>query len=640
MSRILDTIESPDQLKNLTHDQLKQLAQEMRERLVETVYGVTGGHFSSNLGTVEIAIALHTVFDSPRDKIIWDVGHQAYPHKMLTGRNKLMHTIRQYGGLAPFLMREESPHDQFGAGHASTSISAALGMAVARDMQGEDYHVVAVIGDGALTGGMALEALNNLGHLGTKMIVLLNDNEMSIYPNVGVVPRLLTRLRTSRTYHRAKGDVVSILQRMPAGDALVELGKRFKDSVKELVIPNMMWEELGLTYLGPIDGHNLVDLQETLTLAKQLDRPVLVHAITVKGKGFEPAEAESKTHKWHSVTPKSPGKSDNKPSAPRYQDVFAQTLIRLAEEDERIVGITAAMPDGTSLDQFGKRFPDRMFDVGIAEQHAVTFAAGLAAAGMRPVAAIYSTFLQRAYDQVVHDVAMQNLPVVFAMDRAGIAGNDGRTHHGALDISYLRCVPNMTLMAPKDENELQHMLKTALSLEGPAAIRYPRGNGYGVPLSETFHVIPVGTWELLQEGEDLLILATGYSVYQALEAARILSKQDGIFATVVNCRFIKPLDEELLQKLVAKHDYLITVEENVRMGGFGSAVLEYLADHSMVPSRFVRLGMPDRYVEHGSQEILRKILGLDAEGIAQTARELLHKTTDLRDKTLKDVHQR
>jgi len=640
MSRILDTIESPDQLKNLTHDQLKQLAQEMRERLVETVYGVTGGHFSSNLGTVEIAIALHTVFDSPRDKIIWDVGHQAYPHKMLTGRNKLMHTIRQYGGLAPFLMREESPHDQFGAGHASTSISAALGMAVARDMQGEDYHVVAVIGDGALTGGMALEALNNLGHLGTKMIVLLNDNEMSIYPNVGVVPRLLTRLRTSRTYHRAKEDVVSILQRMPAGDALVELGKRFKDSVKELVIPNMMWEELGLTYLGPIDGHNLADLQETLTLAKQLDRPVLVHAITVKGKGFEPAEAESKTHKWHSVTPKSPGKSDNKPSAPRYQDVFAQTLIRLAEEDERIVGITAAMPDGTSLDQFGKRFPDRMFDVGIAEQHAVTFAAGLAAAGMRPVAAIYSTFLQRAYDQVVHDVAMQNLPVVFAMDRAGIAGNDGRTHHGALDISYLRCVPNMTLMAPKDENELQHMLKTALSLEGPAAIRYPRGNGYGVPLSETFHVIPVGTWELLQEGEDLLILATGYSVYQALEAARILSKQDGIFATVVNCRFIKPLDEELLQKLVAKHDYLITVEENVRMGGFGSAVLEYLADHSMVPSRFVRLGMPDRYVEHGSQEILRKILGLDAEGIAQTARELLHKTTDLRDKTLKDVHQR
>ncbi|ACZ42758.1 deoxyxylulose-5-phosphate synthase [Thermobaculum terrenum ATCC BAA-798] len=640
MSRILDTIESPDQLKNLTHDQLKQLAQEMRERLVETVYGVTGGHFSSNLGTVEIAIALHTVFDSPRDKIIWDVGHQAYPHKMLTGRNKLMHTIRQYGGLAPFLMREESPHDQFGAGHASTSISAALGMAVARDMQGEDYHVVAVIGDGALTGGMALEALNNLGHLGTKMIVLLNDNEMSIYPNVGVVPRLLTRLRTSRTYHRAKGDVVSILQRMPAGDALVELGKRFKDSVKELVIPNMMWEELGLTYLGPIDGHNLADLQETLTLAKQLDRPVLIHAITIKGKGFEPAEAESKTHKWHSVTPKSPGKSDNKPSAPRYQDVFAQTLIRLAEEDERIVGITAAMPDGTSLDQFGKRFPDRMFDVGIAEQHAVTFAAGLAAAGMRPVAAIYSTFLQRAYDQVVHDVAMQNLPVVFAMDRAGIAGNDGRTHHGALDISYLRCVPNMTLMAPKDENELQHMLKTALSLEGPAAIRYPRGNGYGVPLSETFHVIPVGTWELLQEGEDLLILATGYSVYQALEAAKILSKQDGIFATVVNCRFIKPLDEELLQKLVAKHDYLITVEENVRMGGFGSAVLESLADHSMVPSRFVRLGMPDRYVEHGSQEILRKILGLDAEGIAQTARELLYKTTDLRDKTLKDVHQR
>lgn len=623
MPNILDTIEAPQQLKDLTQDQLVQLAGEIRQRMIDTLY-TTGGHLGASLGTVELAVALHTVLDSPRDKIVWDVGHQAYPHKMLTGRCQQLHTIRQHGGLSGFLLREESPHDQFGAGHASTSISAALGMAVARDMEGADYHVVAVIGDGALTGGMALEAINNLGHLGTKLIVLLNDNGMSIFPNVGTVPRYLTRLRTNKKYHKTKGEIASILARMPAGDALVEIGKRLKDGVKEAVLPSMIWEELGLTYLGPVDGHNLTDLQETLTLAKQIDGPVFIHAITEKGKGHAPAEADFM--KGHAVSKKggAEGPTDIEPadSGPKYQDVFARTLIRLAEDDPRIVGITAAMPNGTSMDKFAEAFPERSYDVGIAEQHAVTFAAGLAASGKRPVAAIYSTFLQRAYDQVVHDVCMQNLPVTLAMDRAGLAGDDGRTHHGGLDIAYLRGVPNITLMAPKDEDELQHLLATALSLEGPAAIRFPRGAGYGVPLAETLHTIPVGSWETIQQGEDLLILATGYSVNQAARAAKRLAER-GVFATVVNCRYIKPMDEDLLLRLAEQHDAILTVEEHVLMGGFGSAVLEFLVDHHAMPGKFSRLGMPDRWVEHGEQPLLRKLLGLDAAGIERAALELV-----------------
>ncbi|MDQ3328652.1 MAG: 1-deoxy-D-xylulose-5-phosphate synthase [Chloroflexota bacterium] len=623
MPNILDTIEAPQQLKELSQAQLVQLAAEIRQRMIDTLY-TTGGHLGAGLGTVELTVALHTVLDSPTDKIVWDVGHQAYPHKMLTGRNKQLHTIRQHGGLSGFLLREESPHDQFGAGHASTSISAALGMAVARDMEGGDYHVVAVIGDGALTGGMALEAINNLGHLGTKLIVLLNDNGMSIFPNVGTVPRYLTRLRTNKKYHKAKGDIASILARMPAGDALVEIGKRLKDGVKEAVLPSMIWEELGLTYLGPIDGHNLTDLQETLTLAKQIEGPVFIHAITEKGKGHAPSEADFM--KGHAVSKQGTagGPSDVEPadSGPKYQDVFARTLIRLAEDDPRIVGITAAMPNGTSMDKFAERFPERSYDVGIAEQHAVTFAAGLAASGKRPVAAIYSTFLQRAYDQVVHDVCMQNLPVTLAMDRAGLAGDDGRTHHGGLDIAYLRGVPNITLMAPKDEDELQHLLATALCLDGPAAIRFPRGAGYGVPLAETLHTIPVGSWETLQQGEDLLILATGYSVNQAVRAASRLAAR-GVYATVVNCRYIKPIDEELLLRLAGQHDAILTVEEHVLMGGFGSAVLEFLVEQRALPNKFTRLGMPDRWVEHGEQPLLRKLLGLDAAGIEHSALELV-----------------
>lgn len=630
MQNILDTIEKPQQLKGLTQNQLEQLAGEIRQRMVDTLY-TTGGHLGASLGTVELCIALHTVFDSPTDKLVWDVGHQAYAHKMLTGRNKELHTIRQHGGLSGFLLREESEHDQFGAGHASTSISAALGMAVARDMAHEDHHVVAILGDGALTGGMALEAINNAGHLGTNLIILLNDNGMSIYPNVGSVPRYLTRLRTNKAYHKAKEEVAAILSRMPAGEALVEIGKRFKDGVKEAVLPSMIWEELGLTYLGPVDGHNLADLQETLELAKQIEGPVFIHSITTKGKGYAPAEADFM--KLHAVSKQgtSEGPSDVEPadSGPKYQDVFAQTLIRLAEQDPRVVGITAAMPNGTSMDKFAERFPDRCYDVGIAEQHAVTFAAGLAASGMRPVAAIYSTFLQRAFDQVVHDVCMQNLPVTLAMDRAGLAGDDGRTHHGGLDLAYLRCIPNMTVMSPKDEDELQHLLTTAVALNAPAAVRYPRGAGYGVPLSETLHTIPIGSWEVMQQGEDVLILATGYSVNQSGRAAKRMAQQ-GVFATVVNCRFIKPLDEELLMRLVGQHQSVLTVEEHVLAGGFGSSVLEFLAAQRSLPERFRSLAMPDRWVEHGEQNLLRQLLGLNSAGIERAALQLVgHATSPL-----------
>jgi len=470
---LLERVDSPEDLKALSLRELEQLAAEIRQTILDIIVGKTGGHFASNLGSVELAIALHYVFNSPEDKIVWDVGHQAYPHKLITGRRDRFHTIRQPGGLSGFLQREESPHDHFGAGHASTSISAALGMAVAGRLKGERFHTVAVIGDGALTGGMAYEALNNAGSLQVPLIVVLNDNEMSIAPNVGALPKYLSRIRTDERYTQAKIEVERLLHRMPQGDWLLELGKRMKDGLKEVVYHTMIWEELGFTYVGPVDGHNLRDLIETLQQVREIDGPVFVHAVTVKGKGYEPAENDPFKH--HAASIKIPGAP---PSPPKYQDVFGETLTALAREDERIVAITAAMPDGTGLLPFAKEHPKRFFDVGIAEQHAVTFAAGLATQGLRPVAAIYSTFLQRAFDQVVHDVCIQKLPVVLAMDRAGFAGEDGRTHHGLFDIAYLRCLPNMVLMAPKDENELRHMLKTAILYEdGPIALRYPRGAG-------------------------------------------------------------------------------------------------------------------------------------------------------------------
>lgn len=614
---LLERVDSPEDLKALSLRELEQLADEIRQTILDVIVGKTGGHFASNLGSVELALALHYVFNSPQDKIVWDVGHQAYPHKLITGRRDRFPTIRQPGGLSGFLQREESPHDHFGAGHASTSISAALGMAVAGRMKGERFHTIAVIGDGALTGGMAYEALNNAGSLQVPLIVVLNDNEMSIAPNVGALPKYLSRIRTDERYTQAKVEVERLLHRMPQGDWLLELGKRMKDGLKEVVYHTMIWEELGFTYVGPVDGHNLRDLVETLQQVREIDGPVFVHAVTVKGKGYEPAENDPFKH--HAASIKIPGAP---PSPPKYQDVFGETLTALAREDERIVAITAAMPDGTGLLPFAKEHPKRFFDVGIAEQHAVTFAAGLATQGLRPVAAIYSTFLQRAFDQVVHDVCIQNLPVVFAMDRAGFAGEDGRTHHGLFDIAYLRCLPNMVLMAPKDEDELRHMLKTAILYEdGPIALRYPRGAGVGVPLSGEPHPLPIGRGEVLREGDDITIVALGTMVLPAERAADILAEQ-GIHATVINARFVKPLDEELILSSVRRTGHLVTVEEAMLAGGFGSAVLELLAREGLrLP--VTTLGVPDRIFDHAPQSVLRKQAGLDAETIASRAAALV-----------------
>jgi 1-deoxy-D-xylulose-5-phosphate synthase len=606
----LERIDSPQDLKRLSVPELEKLAEEIREAIIEVVLGKTGGHFAPNLGTVELTLALHYVFDSPRDKIVWDVGHQAYPHKLVTGRRDRFHTIRQEGGLSGFLQREESPHDHFGAGHASTSISAALGMAVAAKLRGDRYHTIAVIGDGALTGGMAYEALNHAGALQVPLIVVLNDNEMSIAPNVGALARYLTRVRTDTRYRQAKVEIERLLRRLPQGERLVELSHRFLDGLKEVVYRTMIWEELGFTYIGPIDGHNLRELIETFQLVKTFDSPVFVHVLTVKGKGYQPAEDDPFKH--HSAAVKVPGAP---PTPPRYQDVFGQTLVKLAAKNDRIVAITAAMPDGTGLLPFAAAYPDRFFDVGIAEQHAVTFAAGLATQGLRPVCAIYSTFLQRAYDQVIHDVCIQKLPVVFAMDRAGLVGEDGRTHHGVFDVAYLRCLPNMVLMAPKDEDELRHMLATALAYEeGPIALRYPRGSGVGVPMLGEPRVLPIGRAELLREGSDVAIVALGATVLPAERAADILAEQ-GIRATVINARFVKPLDRSLILDAARECGCLVTVEEAQLAGGFGSAVLETLADAGLLIP-VLRLGLADRFFDHASQASLRRQAGIDAESIA------------------------
>jgi 1-deoxy-D-xylulose-5-phosphate synthase len=613
--RVLDRVNEPAHLKHLSLRELKHLAQEIRNELIEVVPR-TGGHLASNLGVVELTIALHTVFDSPRDRIVWDVGHQAYVHKLLTGRKDRFHTIRQAGGLSGFTKRAESPHDPFGAGHAGTSISAALGIARARDLRGEDFHVVAVIGDGSMTCGMPFEALNNAGHLNTRLIIVLNDNGMSIAPNVGGLSRYLNRLRSDPRYQLAKGRAERILSRTVLGRPILDFLRRVKNSFKELLIPTRIWDELGITYIGPVDGHDLRDLIGTLRAARRVPGPVLVHVYTTKGKGYPPAEADPTN--FHGVAPNGEGKS----SAPSYSRVFGETLIRMAEADPRIVAITAAMPDGTGLVEFARRFPSRFYDVGIAEEHAVTFAAGLATEGLRPVVAIYSTFLQRAYDQIVHDVALQNLPVIFALDRAGIVGDDGATHNGVFDLSYLRHIPNMVVMAPKDERELQSMLWTALAVEGPVAVRYPRGAGVGVPLAEGCETIPIGTGEVLRKssGGDLAIVAIGSMVYPALEAAERLA-MEGIEAAVVNARFVKPLDKALLYGIARNFRRIVTVEENALAGGFGSAVLEFFERKVLTAGReFLRIGIPDHFVHHGAQQQVRASLGLDAEGIVQAIR--------------------
>ena len=621
---ILEKIESPSDLKKLNAYQLPALAAELRQVIIETC-ARNGGHVAPSLGVVELTIALHRVFNTPEDKIVWDVGHQAYAHKILTGRRDSFATLRTLNGISGFPKRAESPHDAFDVGHSSTSISAATGFAVGRDLDGRKNKVLAVIGDGSMTGGIAFEGMNHAGALDKDLIVVLNDNEMSIAENVGALSSFLSRTATSEFVHRFKKNVQSFLGRLDGvGKDVLHVARKMEDSFKGLFTPAMMFEAFGFEYIGPIDGHDLPKLIETLENVKKFDDAVLIHVLTKKGKGYKPAENNPSL--FHGVGPFdiSTGKVlKGKGGAASYTAVFGSTLCKLASEDERIIAITAAMPDGTGLSGFAKEYPERFFDVGIAEQHGVTFAAGLAANGLRPVFAVYSSFLQRAYDQVFHDVCLQDLGVTFALDRAGVVGNDGPTHHGAFDLSYLRHLPNMTIMAPKDENELQHMLATAIDLGRPVTVRYPRGNGYGVALDQTFRIMPIGCAELLREGDDCTLLALGTLVYPALEAARMLEEQDGDRLTVINARFVKPLDENLILEQARRCGLLVTLEENALQGGFGTAVLELLEEHGLSGVRVLRLGYPDSPIPQGEQHELRAMLGLDAVGIASAVRNFL-----------------
>lgn len=618
-NKFLDKINSPADVKKLSVPQLEQLAKEIRQLLI-SVISHTGGHLAPNLGVVELTLALHKVFNTPEDKIIFDVGHQAYIHKIITGRREQFPTLRQYGGLSGFPKRSESEHDAFGTGHSSTSISAALGMACARDLQGEDYNVVAVIGDGSMTGGMAFEALNNAGMLHKNMIVVLNDNEMSISKNVGAMSEYLYQLRTGETYNKIKNDIEGWLKNMEFGSDVLKAIRRLKGSVKYLMVPTSIFEELGFTYLGPVDGHDLDGLLDVLQAAKKIDGPVMVHVLTKKGKGYKPAEESP--NKFHGTGPFdiATGKKITNPNAPvSYTEVFGKTLTKLADIDDKIVGITAAMPDGTGLNIFAEAHKDHFFDVGIAEQHAVTAAAGMAAAGMKPVAAIYSTFMQRAYDSIMHDICMQKLHVTLCLDRAGLVGDDGYTHHGVFDYAYLRSIPNMTIMAPKDENELQHMLKTALDFDGPVSVRYPRGSGVGVALDTQWQDLPIGKAEVLRTGKDVCFWAIGSMVQTALDAAELLEAQ-GISAGVVNMRFAKPLDVELLREHAQSYGKIITLEEGVLAGGVGSAILEELNENKLLEHCEVRcFGIPDEFVMHGDKKLLFRDLGLDTPTIAAKA---------------------
>ena len=632
MTRILDRIDRPQDLHELSEDELQQVAQEVRELLIDTV-GEIGGHFGANLGTCEIAVAVHSLLDSPKDKLLWDVGHQAYPHKILTGRRDQLDTIRKYGGLAPFCAIHESEHDIMGAGHASTSIGYAVGLKEAmRQGQGEDGKVVAVIGDGAMTGGVAFEAVHQAGGLGTPLVVILNDNGMSISPNVGALSRYFNRVRLDPGLWKAREGVEEKLTKLPGGigAAFERLGPQFKESVKALWQPGLWWEELDWAYMGVIDGHDVSAMRRALKAAFEAERPVVVHVATVKGKGFAPAEdgGLEGMEKWHAAKPKSiaggvPAPAAPKPAGapvapPQYTKVFGDAIVRECERDPRVVGITAAMNSGTGLSTLQKAMPERYFDVGIAEQQAVLFAAGLALQGMRPVAAIYSTFLQRAFDQIVHDVCLQKLPVTFCMDRAGLVGDDGPTHHGVFDIAYLRPLPHMTLMAPRDEAMLVHMLHTAVAHgTGPVAIRYPRGEAVGVPIPSSPSLIEIGTGEVLREGERVALVGYGTGVGKALEAADLLAER-GLDVTVADARFAKPLDAPLLARLAAEHDLLVTVEEGVLAGGFGSGVIEELSEagEGVVP-RVLRIGLPDRYVTHGAPKLLHQEVGFTGEAIAE-----------------------
>lgn len=615
---LLDRINWPRDLRNLTVPELEVLSDELRTFVIDAV-STTGGHFASGLGAVELTVALHYVFDTPRDLLVWDVGHQTYPHKVLTGRRAQLTSIRQKGGISGFTNRSESEYDVFGAAHASTSISAALGMAAARDERGESYHVVAIIGDGGLTGGVAMEGLNQAGYLKKKLIVILNDNDMSISPNVGAMSGYLLRIARGQIYNRVREDVAHVLKKLPAGEKLAGLAEHLEDGFKKVLVPGTLFEELGFRYVGPIDGHSIPTLIRTLREAKAMDGPVLIHARTVKGKGYQFAENDPVF--WHGPAPfkVETGEVPKKSAPPSYTSVFADTLVELAEKDPRIVGITAAMPEGTGIDKFAKRFPDRAFDVGICEQHAVLFAAGLATQGQRPVCAIYSTFLQRAYDQIMHDVCLMDLPVVFALDRAGVVGADGPTHHGVFDLTYLRVFPNMMVAAPKDENELRHLVATAFTTGHPTAIRYPRGNGQGVARDAAPKILPIGKGEVLRVGKDGVVFAIGDPVMPVLRAAERVAVEGGPSLTVVNARWLKPLDVELIRQFVKPGTKVLTVEENQLAGGFGSAVLEALEELG-IAADVKRIGIPDRFVPHATQAEQRRDLGLDEEGLAASFR--------------------
>ncbi|MFO7316936.1 MAG: 1-deoxy-D-xylulose-5-phosphate synthase [Bacilli bacterium] len=612
----LTKITGPSFLKKLNKQQLEELAQDIRDFLIEKC-SKTGGHIGPNLGVVELTIALHRSFNSPFDKFLWDVGHQAYVHKILTGRAGQFDTLRQYKGLSGFPKRAESVHDEWETGHSSTSLSAAMGMAIARDIKKENNYIVPIIGDGALTGGMALEALNHIGHEKRRMIVILNDNEMSIAPNVGALHNILGRLRTAKEYSKAKEELESLMKRVPVfGGKLAQAADRVKDSLKYLVISGVFFEEMGFKYLGPIDGHDFDALEKTLEYAKKVeDRPVLVHVVTKKGKGYKPAE-EDRIGTWHGTGPykiETGAFVKNNAKGPSWSSLVSETVRKLMKEDKRIVAITPAMPVGSKMEGIQKDFPERFFDVGIAEQHAATMAAGLATQNMKPFLAIYSTFLQRAYDQVLHDIARQKLNVFIGIDRAGLVGADGDTHQGVFDIAFLRHIPNLVIMMPKDENEGQHMVKTAVEYnDGPIVLRYPRGNGLGVPLDEELHSIPIGTWEVLRDGKDAVILTFGTTIPMAMEAAEELAKRN-IHVKVVNARFIKPLDDEMLHEIMSKNMPILTIEEGVLKGGFGSAILEFASDNKYNHIEIERMGIPDRFVDHGSVDLLLEELHITKE---------------------------
>jgi len=615
MPGILDKINSPSNVKSLSQGELVELCSELRELLIRMVCE-NGGHLASNLGAVELTVALHRVFDSPKDKIVWDVGHQSYIHKLLTGRRKQFLSLRQYQGLSGFPDRDESPHDAFTAGHGGTSISAALGMALARDLVHGDHHVVAVIGDGCLTCGMAYEALNHAGHLGKRLVVVLNDNGMSISPTVGAIAKRLNVVRTSHRYKKAKERTGQLLSFLPGGKRLYWALDRLKEGAKAVVMPTMIWEQLGFTYLGPIDGHNVGELETALTQAKNYCKPVIVHVLTTKGRGYKPAEDDPT--EFHGLSPESGPLG----TIPTYSQVFAQTVARVIRGNPRVVVITAAMVEGNGLSSMAKELPQRIYDVGISEQHAVTLAAGLATQGFIPIVAIYSTFLQRAFDQILHDVCLPNLPVIFALDRSGIVGEDGKTHQGIFDLSYLNLMPNMVICAPKDGNELQNLLYTALNTEHPMAIRYPRGQGIGVPLVTDLHHLPIGKAEIMKKGKDMTIIAIGSTVMPSLEAAEQLAFW-GINAMVVNARFAKPLDNELILDVANYTKKIVIIEENVLSGGFGAAVLELMEKAGASGVKVKRLGIPDEFVTHGKQDSLRRVYHLDALGIARECADFL-----------------